>query len=146
MNTSIKTAFSTCLVGLAIMTLTGIWSQAQAQTPATTEPEVGQLMMSELLRTHLQGVDGTEVIVSRVVLPPNTALPRHWHPGEEFAYVIDGSVVLLLEDEDEMVLTEGQIGEVPLKKVHSAKSQDAGATVLVFRVHESGEPERHIVE
>ncbi len=44
-------------------------------------------------------VEGIEVIVSRVQVPPNAELPRHWHPGEEFGYVIDGEVSLWLEGE-----------------------------------------------
>jgi quercetin dioxygenase-like cupin family protein len=133
------------LLGLVIAIFAG--SVSRAQIAEAGDPEAGQqLMLSELLRTPLEGVDGKEVIVSHVVLPANTALPRHWHPGEEFAYIVEGSVVLWLEDEGEAVVKKGDASKVPFKKVHSAKSQDDGATILVFRVHESGQPERHLVE
>ena len=57
-----------------------------AQTSMADEPPAAsKLMLETLLSTQLEGVEGTEVIVSRVVMQPNTALPRHWHPGEEFA-------------------------------------------------------------
>ena len=37
-----------------------------------------------LLRESIAGVEGKEIIVSRVSLPPHIELPWHWHPGEEF--------------------------------------------------------------
>lgn len=102
--------------------------------------------LENLLRAELEGVDGTEVIVSRVTLPPHTALPRHWHPGEEFAYVIEGSVTLWQEGKEDVTHAAGAVAKVPLKQVHTAITTDEGATILVFRVHEQGEPERVLVE
>ena len=43
-------------------------------------------------------------------------------------------------------MKKGDVVKVPLKKVHTAITGDEGATVLVFRVHEQGEPERVLVE
>jgi quercetin dioxygenase-like cupin family protein len=98
--------------------------------------------LETLLKAVLDGVDGTEVIVSRVTIPPNTSLPKHWHPGEEFAYVLEGSVTLWQKGKDDIVGTEGDVMKVPLKQVHTAITKDEGATILVFRVHEQGQPER----
>ena len=48
-------------------------------------PQSRQLRLQFKLVLHepLLGVDGKEIIVSRVI-PPHTVLPWHWHPGEEF--------------------------------------------------------------
>jgi len=102
--------------------------------------------LETLLEAVLEGVDGTEVIVSRVTLPPNTSLPKHWHPGEEFAYVLEGSVVLWQKGKEDIVGKQGDALKVPLKQVHTAITKDEGATILVFRVHEEGQPERVPVE
>ena len=102
--------------------------------------------LETLLKAVLEGVDGTEVIVSRVTIPPNTSLPKHWHPGEEFAYVIEGSVTLWQEGKDDLVGKQGDVVKIPLKQVHTAVTKDEGATILVFRVHEQGQPERYPVE
>ena len=40
----------------------------------------------ESMSSRLEGVEGTEVIVSHVTIP-NTSLPKHWHPGEELTTV-----------------------------------------------------------
>ena len=105
------------------------------------QPDLANLLVAEL-----EGVDGTEVFVSRVTIPPNTALPKHWHPGEEFAYVLDGSVTLWQDGKDDMVGRPGDVLMVPLRQVHTAMTTDEGTTLLVFRVHETGQPERILVD
>lgn len=98
--------------------------------------------LETLLASELEGVDGTEVIVSRVTIPPHTSLPKHWHPGEEFAYVVDGSVTLWQKGKRDIVGKKGDVMKVPLKQVHTAITKDEGVTLIVFRVHEKGQPER----
>jgi quercetin dioxygenase-like cupin family protein len=105
-----------------------------------------ELMLETLLSTQLEGVEGTEVIVSRVVMPPNTALPKHWHPGEEFAYVLEGSTILRCDGKPDLTAQKGELVKIPLKEIHSAVTTDQGATILVFRVHEHGKPERVLVD
>ncbi|UCH85754.1 MAG: cupin domain-containing protein [Candidatus Latescibacterota bacterium] len=102
--------------------------------------------METLLKTVLEGVDGTEVIVSRVTIPPSTSLPKHWHPGEVFAYVLEGTITLWQKGKDDVAVKQGDVVRVPLKQVHTAITKDEGATILVFRVHEQGQPERVLVE
>ena len=104
------------------------------------------LKLETLLKAVLEGADGTEVIVSRVTIPPNTSLPKHWHPGEEFAYILEGSVTLWQKGKDDIVGKSGEIMKVPLKQIHTAFTKNEGATILVFRVHEQGKPERIPVE
>lgn len=102
--------------------------------------------LETLLKEVLEGVDGTEVIVSRVTIPPNTSLPKHWHPGEEFAYILEGSAILWQKGKEDIVGRQGEVLSIPLKQVHTAFTKDEGATILVFRVHEQGKPERVPVE
>ncbi|GAA5194746.1 cupin domain-containing protein [Ferrimonas gelatinilytica] len=103
------------------------------------------MRMETLLKSALAAHADTEVIVSRVELPPHTTLPEHWHPGEEFAYVIEGQVFLWL-GEQSVSGHAGELLKVPYKQAHWAGTGDEGATLLIFRVHEAGEPERVAVE
>ena len=104
------------------------------------------LEFNNLINCQLEGVENTEVVVSRVIIPPNTTLPKHWHPGEEFAYILDGSLVMCQENEPEMVFKKGDACVVPWKKIHTVMTKDESVTILAFRVHEQGQPERFLVE
>jgi quercetin dioxygenase-like cupin family protein len=106
----------------------------------------GELELENLLKAELEGVAKTEVIVSKVKIPPNTSLPKHWHPGEEFAYVLDGTATLWQKGKPDIVIKQGGVAKIPLKQVHTAISGPEGVNLLIFRVHEQGKPERIAAE
>ena len=85
-----------------------------------------------------------EVIVDLVVIPPNTTVDRHWHPGEEFQYYLEGEVTIDIEGQPPLVGKPGAVGHIPYRKLHTAKTGAAGARLLVFRVHAKGEPVRYL--
>lgn len=132
------------LVGILTLAPSTILGQENKTPPS--ESKASELKLETLLEAVLEGVEGTEVIVSRVTMPPNSSLPKHWHPGEEFAYILEGSVTVWQEGQEDVVGHAGDVLKVPLKHVHSAFTKDEGATILVFRVHEQGQPERVPVE
>jgi quercetin dioxygenase-like cupin family protein len=112
----------------------------------TTMTAPTQMMFADLLTKQLQGVENTEVVLSITTVPPNTTLPTHWHPGEEFAYVLEGSFTLHQEGKPDEFYKKGDAGVVPLKQIHTVTTQDEGATILIFRVHEEGQPGRILVD
>ncbi|MDX1455690.1 MAG: cupin domain-containing protein [Gammaproteobacteria bacterium] len=131
-----------CMTFLALALLALAFNVASSgPLDDSAKPKLETLMRAELAR-----VAGTEVILSRVTVPPKTSLPKHWHPGEEFAYILEGSASLWLEGEVQTTFGPGEVLSVPLKKVHTAITGEEGAVILVFRVHESGQPERVLVE
>lgn len=103
-------------------------------------------VLENLLSADLEGNPDTAVILSRVSLPPNTALPKHWHPGEEFAVVIKGAVTLWQKDKDPVKVSAGEAIKVPLKQIHTAITEDESVELIVFRVHAKGQPERVLVD
>ena len=109
--------------------------------PARNKPDLVTLLAGQLER-----VEGTEFVVSRVKIPPHMSLPKHWHPGEEFVYVIDGRVTLWQEGKEDLVFSAGDAAKVPLKQIHTAKTGEEGVDLVVFRVHETGKPERVLVD
>jgi quercetin dioxygenase-like cupin family protein len=129
------------LISSAAVMVLSVLSLGTTGVNADEVPKAESLLVSEL-----QSVSGTEVIVSRVTIPPNTTLPKHWHPGEEFAYVIEGDVVLRQEGKSDVASTTGDVNMIPLQQVHTAISGDDGAIILVFRVHPQGEPVRVLVD
>ena len=127
------------VLGLAIGGLHSSSLAEEAAQPAAAGAET-------LLTSELEDIEGYEVLVSRVTLPPHFTLPKHWHPGVEISFLLEGSAVLWQEGETEIAAKQGDVLEVPPKKVHSASTSDEGATVLVVRIHEKGKPERVLVE
>ena len=102
--------------------------------------------MQDLIHTELAGSDNLEVVMSVVELPPGVSLPVHTHPGEEFAYVIDGSLVLWEEGKGDLIARTGDYAKVPHGAVHTVRTEDEGCKIIVFRVHTAGQPERTLVE
>jgi quercetin dioxygenase-like cupin family protein len=99
-----------------------------------------------LMREELESAEDLEVVVSLVEVPPETKLPIHFHPGEEFAFVLEGSFVLWQEGKPDLRVKAGDAAKVPLKQVHTVVTDAETAKILVFRVHKKGQPERILVE
>lgn len=100
------------------------------------------VLLQQLLATELQSTPGTQVRVSRVSIPAHTSLPKHWHPGEEFAYLLDGEVTLWQLDKPEIAYKKGELVNIPAKQVHTAITGALGVELLIFRIHEKGQLER----
>jgi quercetin dioxygenase-like cupin family protein len=55
--------------------------------------QAGTFKRSELQRTDLSA-SGREAVMVVAEIPPGAASGRHTHPGEELAYVLEGTIVL----------------------------------------------------
>ncbi|MBT1063173.1 cupin domain-containing protein [Bowmanella sp. Y26] len=106
----------------------------------------GKIRLDRLMSSELAGIAGKEVIISKVDIPAHTELPKHWHPGEEFAYVIKGSVSLWQQGKETLLYHQGDAVKVPLRQVHTAITGAEGVSLIIFRVHQQGQPERVLVE
>ena len=97
------------------------------------------------LRSPITISDGLEVIISDVLIPPNATVPAHYHPGEEFLYVIEGSAIHVESGKDDRVLKAGDAYVIPPEAVHAPRGGPEGARAIVFRVHKDGNPERILI-
>lgn len=103
-----------------------------------------EVKIETLLRQTLakEFTPSREVWIDLVEIPPNTALPRHTHPGEEFHYYMEGEVEIHIDGADTIMGKPGTVGHVPYGRLHTAVTKDKGSKSLVFRVHREGEPVR----
>ena len=85
-----------------------------------------------------------EVLVDLVEIPPNAQLDRHWHPGEEFHYYLEGDPEITVEGRGVTRPAPGTAAHVPFEAKHRAGAGPAGARILVFRVHTKGKPWRYL--
>ena len=102
---------------------------------------------ADLLKADLVGMEGKELIVQLVEFAPRGASGKHWHPGQEAFYVLEGSEIFEMEGHPPMTVKAGEAAYGPAKIVHDGKnpSATAPAKVVVFRIHEKGQPIAHVV-
>lgn len=79
----------------------------------------------DLLRNDLSA-SGREVVQARVEIDPGFISPRHWHPGEEVVYVLEGTLEYQLEGQPPVTLKPGDVLFVPARTVHAAKNVGTG--------------------
>ena len=101
---------------------------------------------NEMLRAPITIANGLEVIISDVVIPPNATVPRHYHPGEEFLYVLKGSAIQVEEGKPDQILKAGDAYVIAPRAVHAPRGGPDGARAIVFRIHVEGTEERILVE
>jgi quercetin dioxygenase-like cupin family protein len=106
----------------------------------------GPVQVENLLRVESQVAEGVEIIVSEIEIGPGFRLPKHYHPGEEYVFVLEGEATVWLQDQPDQVLRAGEVYQIPLEQVHTAITGDSSAKAIVFRVHRKGEPDRIPVE
>ncbi|MCI0546746.1 MAG: cupin domain-containing protein [Candidatus Rokubacteria bacterium] len=104
-----------------------------AQTPVTR---------TILQQKDLEGAEGRELIMYRADFIPDGVLGRHFHPGPELIYVLEGALTLEQDGHPPVTLKAGDSAHLPHKHIHRAKngSSTGPAKVLVFLVGEKGQP------
>jgi quercetin dioxygenase-like cupin family protein len=95
-------------------------------------------------RTVLQKGDlsmaGHEAVTAKVDIPQGVSVGRHTHPGEEIAYVMEGTLQVEIDGATKTVKA-GEPFLIPAGKVHDAKNIGSGpAQVLATYVVEKGKP------
>jgi quercetin dioxygenase-like cupin family protein len=95
-----------------------------------------------LQQKDLEGVSGREVIMYRTEIVPGGMSGRHYHPGPELAYSLEGAVSFELDGQPPVTLKAGESVHIPAKHVHNAKnaSPTEPGKVLLFLVGEKGQP------
>jgi quercetin dioxygenase-like cupin family protein len=104
-----------------------------------------------LTRTDLQqhdlSVPGREVIQNRVDIAPEAPPIRHWHPGEEIIYVLEGTLEYEIDGQSPTRVSAGEALMVPAEAVHAVRNVgDGNATELATYVVEKGKPLLNLAE
>jgi len=93
------------------------------------------------LQRHDLGVPGREVIQTRVELAPGVEFPKHWHPGEEIIYILEGSLEYEIEGKPWVTLKAGDVLFIPARTIHAARNVGSipGSELATYIV-EKGKP------
>ncbi len=95
-----------------------------------------------LLTTDLKGIEGQEVRMWRTDIPPGVVGAKHYHPGTECIYVLEGALNLEKVGETTVPLKAGEAHCVPPKTVLIPRnaSNTAPYKSLVVMIAPKGEP------
>lgn len=122
----------TLVVGI-LLGMIGVQVLNAQQTP---------LKVALLLQTDVVGMEGKEVVVQLSEFAPGAKSGKHSHPGHEVAYVLEGSTIREIEERPPTPAKSGDIFYIPARVVHETKNASATdpLKLLVFRIHEKGQP------
>ena len=97
-----------------------------------------------LLQTDLVACPGQEIGVALLDVGPGTSGP-HYHPGESFTYILDGSETYQLDGGPESTVKSGELLHELPKQIHTT-GNSAPVKLLVVRVQPKGSPDTVRVE
>ena len=126
------------MLGLTLAIGIALGAMGERLLSAQQEP----IKRTVLLKTDLAGIEGKEGVVVLAELAPGAATGKHYHPGDELLYVLEGSLILEQEGKPPVTLKVGDVAHNPAKLPHNGKntSTTAPAKAVVVYVVEKGQP------
>ena len=114
--------------------------RAQSGSPSTAQEE--PIKRTVLFRGDLEGVDGKEIVIFIADLAPGAVGSKHFHPGPEYFYVLEGALAHAPAGGGEHIMKVGDFGSNTNKGVHSIRNPDttARARAIDFLISEKGQP------
>ncbi|MBL4837044.1 MAG: cupin domain-containing protein [Kordiimonadaceae bacterium] len=113
-------------------------SLAFSITPALSAANT--LTSEVLINANITGVADHKAIITHVKIPKGTPIPPHYHPTEEFLYLVQGEMILTIVGQADRHLKAGDSFKIPAKTVHTGASVADISEAIVFRVHPNGQP------
>ena len=109
---------------------------------AADEPKSGAQPVRTILERHDQsGVPGKEIVIGTAMLPPDSSIGYHTHPGDEAGYVLKGNLILKTRGQPDRPLKAGDSFFNPRGAVHSVVAAGAdGGTAVSSWIVDKGQP------
>ena len=123
--------------GFAVITLLALLAAGTAS--AQDQP----IKRTELLRSDLADVPGKQTVIYVAEVAPGGEGARHTHYGDEYVYILEGTLNIKPYGKDPISLGKGQAAHIaPTDGIHAAMngSKSEPARVLVILVVEKGKP------
>jgi quercetin dioxygenase-like cupin family protein len=128
----------TTLVGL---TIGAIMAQSNPPGPSVSSQDE-PIKRTVLFRGDLEGAPGKEIVIFIADLAPGAVGAKHYHPGPEFFYVLEGTLAHEPENGSAHLMKTGAFGSNPDKGIHLIKNPSGTerAKAIDFLVAEKGQP------
>ena len=124
---------------LPLALLLGSCASGGAETIATYQPAAGS---NEVLRGDIVAAPGHQLVTADIVLPAHGEVPLHYHHGEEFLYVLEGSATLTIMGEQGRVLQAGDAVRIAPTMLHDAIAGPDGLRAVASWIVPEGRPLR----
>ena len=118
------------LLGLSAVALAAI-AGGQSSTPGG---------FKELHRVEVAGASDLELVMGIVERSGESTSPKHYHPGGEFGFILEGAATVTTEGEPPTPLKAGDSFYQPAGEWHVVSIAPEGARTVVFRVLRKGQP------
>ena len=96
--------------------------------------QIKEPQVTTMLKTDVASVDGKEWNVITVELAPGAVDTRHFHPGVELVYVLEGAGFLEVDGKPPVALNPGTVAALHPKHSHVLKNTSRTQTLKVLVV------------
>jgi len=128
-------------------------SAGYGETPGEGAPKGQGVLGQKQVRTILSKTDlaiapGMETVVLTVDGAPGLVGKKHFHPGDEFIFIAEGTLTLDVAGKGKVTLKRGETLHIPARVVHQAMNPDSGKPfkAVTFGIFEKGKPDTTVVE
>ena len=128
------------LAAVALLTAAGCASADHA-IPVYAPPQG----INTVLEGPIAAAPGHSLIVGDLNMPAGAEIPRHYHHGEEFLYVIGGSAVVSRPGVSDVTLGPGEGVRIAPGTVHWGRAGPEGVRAVSSWVATDGKPLRQAV-
>ncbi len=104
------------------------------------QPMTGGGGFTELHRVAVADAPDLEIVMGLIERTGESAGAKHYHPGGEFGFVLEGAVNVTTESEPTLTLHAGASFYQPPGEWHIVNAAAEGAKTVVFRVLKKGQP------
>ena len=127
--------------GVVGLTAGAILAQSSPPGPAASSQDE-PIKRTVLFRGDLEGAPGKEIVVFVADLAPGAVGAKHYHPGPEFFYVLEGTLAHEPDVASPHMMNAGAFGSNPNKGIHLIKnpSTTERARAIDFLMAEKGQP------
>jgi quercetin dioxygenase-like cupin family protein len=93
------------------------------------------------IQTADLSIPGKESVMVIGEFQPGVTIGRHTHPGEEITYLLEGTIILMIEGRPDRTVKAGEAFIIEAGKIHDARNVGSGvARTLATYVVDKGKP------
>ena len=131
------TLIAACSFLLGVLLVVSTRTARSAEEP---QAAFAGAIFENLVTSRLNVCDDANIVISYFEGPPGVDIPKHYHPGDEYVYMIEGSLVFWQEGHPDSLLKKGDLFKVPPMQNHTAILNRESVKCLIIDLYREGDP------